>query len=73
MSKYLCVGIAKEVILEAKDENMAKIVGVKKEEYHKIKNIYERDNNTKELIEGKYTDEIFELSTDYVIIVENKH
>ena len=43
------------------------------DEYHKIKNIYERDNNTKELIEGKYTDEIFELSTDCVIIVGNKH
>lgn len=25
-------------------------------EYHKIKNIYERDHNTKKLIEGKFTD-----------------
>lgn len=24
-------------------------------EYHKIKSLYERDHNTKKLIEGKYT------------------
>ena len=27
------------------------------EEYHKIKSLYERDHQTKKLIEGKYTDE----------------
>lgn len=31
------------------------------EEYHKIKNIYERDNKTKKVIEGKYSEELFEF------------
>ena len=34
------------------------------EEYHKIKNIFERDNNTKKIIEGKYTDETLEFLKD---------
>ncbi|MBR3002545.1 MAG: hypothetical protein IKF38_03145 [Clostridia bacterium] len=34
------------------------------EEYHKIKNIYERDHNTKKIIEGKYTDETLKFLKD---------
>ena len=33
-------------------------------EYHKIKSLYERDHNTKKLIEGKYTDETIEFLKD---------
>ena len=36
------------------------------EEYHKIKNIYERDPKTKKLIEGKYMDEILEFLKDNI-------
>lgn len=35
-------------------------------EYHKIKNIYERDHNTKKLIEGKFTDETIEFLKDNI-------
>ena len=35
-------------------------------EYHKIKNIYERDHNTKKLIEGKFTDDTIEFLKDNV-------
>ena len=35
-------------------------------EYHKIKNIYERDHNTKRLIEGKFTDETIEFLKDNI-------
>ena len=34
------------------------------EVYHKIKNIYERDNNSKKIIEGKFTDETIEFLKD---------
>ena len=34
------------------------------EEYHKIKSIYERDHNTKKLIEGKFVDETIEFLKD---------
>lgn len=35
-------------------------------EYHKIKNIFERDHNTKKIIEGKYTDETLEFLKDNI-------
>ena len=35
-------------------------------EYHKIKNIFERDHNTKKIIEGKYTDETIEFLKDNI-------
>ena len=35
-------------------------------EYHKIKNIYERDHNTKKLIEGKFIDETIEFLKDNI-------
>ena len=34
------------------------------EEYHKIKSLYERDHQTKKLIEGKYTDETVESGAE---------
>lgn len=36
------------------------------EEYHKIKNIYTRDHNTKKIIEGEYTDEMLEFLKDNI-------
>lgn len=36
------------------------------EEYHKIKNIFERDNKTKKIIEGKYTEETLEFLKDNI-------
>lgn len=36
------------------------------EAYHKIKNIYERDHNTKKIIEGKYTDKTIEFLKDNI-------
>ena len=36
------------------------------EEYHKIKNIYERDHITKKIIEGKYTDPMLEYLKDNI-------
>lgn len=36
------------------------------EAYHKIKNIYERDYNTKKIIEGKYTDKTLEFLKDNI-------
>ena len=36
------------------------------ETYHKIKNIYERDNESKKLIEGKFTDETIEFLKDNI-------
>ena len=36
------------------------------EEYHKIKNIYERDHNTRKIIEGKFTDETLEYLKDNI-------
>ena len=34
--------------------------------YHKIKNIYERNINTKKIIEGKFTDETIEYLKDNI-------
>ena len=34
------------------------------EVYHKIKNIYERDNKSKKIIEGKFTDETIKFLKD---------
>ena len=36
------------------------------DEYHKIKSIYERDHNTKKLIEGKFVDETIEFLKDNI-------
>ena len=36
------------------------------QEYHKIKNIYERDHETKKIIDGKYTDETLEFLKDNI-------
>ena len=36
------------------------------QEYHKIKNIYERDHETKKIIEGKFTDETIEFLKDNI-------
>ena len=36
------------------------------EEYHKIKNIYERDPNTKKINEDKYTDDILQFLEDNI-------
>ena len=36
------------------------------QEYHKIKNIYERDHETKKIIDGKYTDKTLEFLKDNI-------
>ena len=41
-------------------------IGGNMEEYHKIKSIYERDHNTKKLIEGKFVDETIEFLKDNI-------
>ena len=61
MSKYLCVGIAKEVIAEAKDENMAKII--EKEFFKKFeRNLYNVELSTSEKSKKLYV--VFRLKDD---------